>query len=158
MAWMRIEEGSSSPQEGQRLRDSPDWLGFGLIAVFVAGVLAMVATWFLVARYPIPDDEAIHLGVLGFLFIILLDLFLIYHLVGPKIRQGRRMLAIKWFVSLVLLGLLVASVVGSLPWLVRRLIDAVPWLPNIFWGLLLLWSVANTIALWRKRRARKASP
>lgn len=130
---------------------SSDGLGLFLGAVSVAGVLAMVATWLFVAYYPIPDDEAIYLGVLGFFFVVLLGFFLIYHLAGPEVRKGQRIAAVKTSVSLILLGLLVAAVVGSLPWLLSRLIAAIPWVREIPWStLLVLWLVAHD--LWRRRK------
>jgi hypothetical protein len=148
MAWNRIET-SSNPE--QRLQGTSDGLGLFLIAVSMAGVLAMVATWLLVAYYPLPDDEAIYLGLLGFFFIVFLDVFLIYHLVGSEVRQGQSIAAVKMSVSLILLGLLVASLAGSLPWLLSRLIAALPWVQEIPWSILLvLWLVAHD--LWRRRK------
>ena len=148
MAWSRIET-SSIPEE--RLQGASDGLGLVLTAVSVAGVLAMVATWLLVAYYPIPDDEAVYLGLLGFCFVVFLDVFLIYHLVGSEVRQGQGIAAVKTSVSLILLGLLVASVVGSLPWLLSRLIATLPWVQEIPWSsLLVLWLVAYD--LWRRRK------
>jgi hypothetical protein len=150
MAWKRIA-GGSNPEEERGLKGSFDGLGLFLVAVSVAGVLAMVATWLLVAYYPIPDDEAIYLGLLGFFFVVVLDFFLIYYLVGPEVRKGQRISAVKTSVSLILLGLLVASVVGSLPWLLSRLIAAIPWVREIPWStLLILWLVAHDV--WRRRR------
>lgn len=148
MAWNRIET-SSNPE--QRLQSTSDGLGLFLTAVSVAGVLAMVATWLLVAYYPIPDDEAIYLGSLGFFFVVFLDVFLVYHLVGSEVRQGQSIAAVKTSVGLILLGLLVASLVGSLPWLLSRLIAALPWVQEIPWSVLLvLWLIAQD--LWRRRK------
>jgi hypothetical protein len=90
-----------------------------VIAAFVAGVLAMVATWFLVADFPIPGDDAIHLGLLGFFFVVFFDLLLISGFATSKFRQGQGMSAIKGSINLFLLGLFAASAVGSLPLLWR---------------------------------------
>ena len=148
MAWNRIET-SSNPE--QRLQGNSDGLGLALAAVSVSGVLAMVATWLLVAYYPIPDDEAVYLGLLGFFFVVFLDVFLLYYLVGSEVRRGQGIAAVKTSVRLILLGLLVASVVGSLPWLLSRLIAALPWAQEIPWSsLLVLWLVAHD--LWRRRK------
>lgn len=149
MAWNRIET-SSNPE--QRLRSTSHELGLFLTAVSVAGVLAMAATWLLVAYSPIPDDEAIDLGLLLFFFVVFLDAFLIYHLVGSEIRKGQSIAAVKTSVSLILLGLLVASLVGSLPWLLSRLIAALPWMQEIPWTVLLvLWFVAQDHWIRRKQ-------
>lgn len=153
MAWIRIEEGSSTQGDGA-LHHSPEWLVFGLIAIAVAGFLAMVATWFLVDYYPIPDDDAVYLSLLGFLFVLFFDFVLIFRFVGSKLRQGQLWAAIKWSVGLVLLGLLAASVVGSLPLLWRRLTTALPWMHEIPWGILLmLLLLANS--LWLRRSTSK---
>ena len=157
MPWMRIE-GSSSPLQERELRGSPDGLGFGLIAISVAGLLAMVATWFLVADYPVPDDDAIHLGLLGFFFVVFFDFFLIYRLAGSRIQKGQWIAAAKWSIGLILLGLFVASIVGSLPWLFSRLITHYPWIPwllRVFFWLGII--VAEFIWVWKARRARNST-
>ena len=148
MAWNQTETSSNSEQ---RLQGTSDGLGLFLAAVSVSGVLAMVATWLLVAYSPIPDDEAIDLGLLGFFFVVFLDAFLIYYLAGSKVRQGQSIAAVKTSVSLILLGLLVASLVGSLPWLISRLIAALPWMQEIPWSILpVFWFVAQD--LWSRRK------
>jgi hypothetical protein len=58
-------------------------------AVSVAGVLAMVATWLLVAYYPIPDDETVYLGLLGFFFVMFLMSPLYIIELVPKFDKGR---------------------------------------------------------------------
>jgi len=155
MPWVLIEK-SPTFQGERELSHSPAWLGFGLVAIGVSGVLAMVATWFLVDLYPIPDDDAIHLGVLIFCFVVFFDVLLIYRIARSEIRQGQRMGAVKWAAGLILLGLPVAAAAGSLPWLLDRLYAALPWMSGIHWGLLLAWlAIANVF--WQRRRARKAS-
>lgn len=150
MPWIQIE-GKPGTQEEPNPRNSPDWLSFGLIAAAAAAFLAMVATWFLVAYSPIPDDNAVYLGLLGFLFVVIFDLILIAGLAVSEVRQGEGMAAIKLSVSLFLLGLLVASVVGSLPLLWQRVMTAVPGLRDVPWGtFLLLWIAA--FSLWRRRK------
>ena len=104
----------------------------------------------------IPDDEAIYLGVLISCFLVFFDVFLIYRIVSSKIRQGQRMEAVKWAVGCLLLGLLVAAVAGSLPWLLSRLNAALPWVRGTPWALLFAsYLIANS--LWLRWRARKAS-
>ena len=157
---MRMER-ILSPEEERELRASPEWMVVcGLIAFCVAGVLAMVATWFLVAEYPIPDDDAVYLGLLGFLFVMIFDVLIIVLLLfgfAGLDRRGERTAAVKLFVKIFLLGLLAALVVGFLLWLLRRLVDVSPWVPNLLVSLPALWVVASGLARWRKRRARKAS-
>jgi hypothetical protein len=148
-------------EEERRLHDSHDRPDLLLIGILVAGVLAMVATWFVVAYFPIPDDDAIHLGLLGFFFVLVIDVFLVYEDLRDAKLQGQRVPAIRRSVKLLLLGLLVAAIVGSLPWLWFRLWSwltaAMPWLPDILEELLILAFLLNLIAIWRRRRARKAS-
>ena len=145
MPWVRTEGKSSAP-EALDTRTSPDGLSFAVIVVSVAGVLAMVATWFLDAYFPIPNDEAIYLGLLGFLFV----LFVISPFAVSKFLQGHGIAAVKSSLSLLLLGLFAALAVGSLPLLWRRLIAAIPWVQDIPWTVLLvLYFTANE--LWRRR-------
>src|SRR4051794_17703421 len=106
MPWVLRAAGNSSPKYFS------EWFGFSLVAVLVAGPLAMVATVFLVTSYPTPVDDEISLGLAGFLFVLLLDVFLVSRLAVSKVRQGQRMAAVKGSVGLILLGLLAASVVG----------------------------------------------
>lgn len=137
--------------------DSDGCISFGLIVVCVAGVLAMIVTWVLVARYPIPNDDATHLGLLGFFFVMFLDAFFIYRLILPEFRKGDRIEAAKWLVGMIALGLLVAAVVGSLLWLTRWIPDE-PWTNWILWLLLALVFIPDIVRLWKKRRSRRASP
>lgn len=151
MAWDRIET-NSNPE--QRLQDSPAALVLLLAAVGAAGLLAMFATWLLVAGYPIPDDEAIYLGSLGFFFVVFLDAFLVSYVVGSEVRQGQRIAAVKKSVGLILLGLFVASVVGSLPWFLGQLNAALPWVREIPWGILLAsWLLTQDLRRRRKQTA-----
>ncbi|MGH7484149.1 MAG: hypothetical protein ACREMY_00920, partial [bacterium] len=123
-----------------------------MIAVSVAGGLAMVTTWFLVAYCSIPDNDAIYLGLLGFFFVALLDLLLISGLFISNFRQGQGMAAIKWSVGLFLLGLLAASVVGSLPLLWQWLVAVVPGLQDVAWEIVFMLLIpANS--LWIRRRS-----
>jgi hypothetical protein len=158
MPWIRIEE--TLAEEKRKTLDAPEWLGFVLVVTVVAaGVLAMVVPVLLVDHSPAPVDDAIPIGLAGFLFVVILDFFLVCYLASSKIRQGQYIAALKWSVSLILLGLLAASAVGSLVWLGIRLIAAIPWVPDIPWGLLLmLWVGADILwRLWRRRHTRKAS-
>jgi hypothetical protein len=146
MAWLQIE-GKASAQEPQNPRSSPDWPSIALLVVFGAAVLAMAATWFLDARFPIPNDNAIYLALLGFFFV----LFIIFPLAVWKFLQGQGMTAVKSSLGLLLLGLLAALAVGSLPLLWRRLVAALPWVQEIPWSILLvLWLTASEF--WRRRR------
>src|SRR5438046_133820 len=101
-------EGTSRPEEEMTPRYSPEWLGFGLIAFFVSGALAVVATVLLVVHYPTPVDDVISIGFFGFLFVMFLDFALIYSL-GSKVRKGQRLASVKRSVALLLPGLLVAT-------------------------------------------------
>ncbi len=146
MPWIRVEEGSGPDQRGVR----NDGLTFLVGAVFASGLLSMVATWFFVNHYPVPDDDAIHYGLLGFFFVAVFVLCLAgWVLAESKLRKGQRIPAIKRIVSLILVGLLVASVVGSLPWLWSRLIAVLPWMRDIPWFLLL---VSLSYYPWRLRK------
>src|SRR5262245_57427815 len=111
MAWTRIE-GSSNSEDERRLHTSSDGLGFFVIAIGVAGVLAMVAVWFLVAYYPIPDDEALYLGLLAFLFV----LFVTFPLAILRFLQGRGLASIKASLNIAVLGLIAAAALDLREW------------------------------------------
>jgi hypothetical protein len=155
MAWIRIE-GEPRSREKWYLLDPSNWIVFVGIAVLVAGMLAVVATGLLVDHLPIPDDDATALGVLGFVFVALFDLLLISGVAASKLRQGQRRAALKSSVTLFLLGLLAALVVGSLPILWQRLMTAVPGLQEFPWGSLLFLYMAADY-LWRRRKAAQDS-
>jgi hypothetical protein len=141
MPWIQIE-GKSSAQVERSPRSSPDGLGCAVIVISVAGVLAMVTTWFLDAYFPIPDDEAVYFGLLGFLFV----LFITLPFAALKFLGGRGIASVKSSLSLLLLGLFTALVVGSLPLLWRRLTAAIPWAQDIpFTVPLMLWLTANEL-------------
>lgn len=146
MPWMRIED-KSSAQEERSPHSFPGGLDFAVIVISVAGVLAMVATWFLAAYFAIPDDNTVYLGLLGFLFV----LFVTFPLAVSQFLQGQGLAAFKASLSFLLLGLIAAVAVGSLPLLWRQLIAAMPWVREIPWSLfLVLWLVAHD--LWGRRK------
>lgn len=146
MARLRVE-GKPSSQVPQKPGTSSDGLALVVIWIVAAGVLAMLATWFLVADFPIPDDEVIHLGLILALFI----LFLVLPVAVSKFLHGRGTAAVKSSIGWLLVGLFAALAVGSLPWLQRRLIAAIPWVQDIPWIVLLV-SCLTASLLWRSRR------
>jgi hypothetical protein len=89
----------------------------------------MIVTWFLADHYSLPADATIALGLLGAVFVILFDLFLLFFLAGAKLREGSIAAAIKQGVLLLGLGLLIAPVVGVLPWCLRWVMNSSPWVP-----------------------------
>lgn len=151
MPWILVE--GSSGLEKRWVRN--DGLAFLVGAILASGLLALVATWFLVNYSPIPDDDAINYGLIGF-FVVSLVYFFVFQAIADLKRMDPRILVIKKSVRLLLLGLLVASVVGSIPWLWSRLVVAMPWLPNVFWLFVLLSYLPGLIALWKRWRARQA--
>jgi len=113
-----------------------------VIVISVAGVLAMVTTWFLDAYFPVPDDEAVYFGLLGFLFV----LFIMLPLAALKFLGGLGRASVKSSLSFLLVGLFTALVVGSLPLLWRRLVAAIPWVQDIpFTVPMMLWITANEL-------------
>ena len=147
MPWIRIE-GRTGSQEERNPLSSPEALGFGLIGIFVAGVLAMVATWFIDTYLPIPGGDAGTLGLLGFLFV----LFITIPFAVSKLAQGN---GIKSSLTIFLLGLITglitAVAVGSLLLLWRRLVAAIPWVQEIPWDILPI-LVVFAYDLWGLRK------
>jgi len=152
MPWIRIE-GRTDSQEERTPLSSPDVLGFGLIGIFVAGVLAMVATWFIDTYLPIPGGDAGTLGLLGFLFV----LFITIPFAVSKLAQGN---GIKSSLTIFLLGLITglitAVAVGSLLLLWRRLVAAIPWVQEIPWDILPILGFC-AYDLWIRRDDQKYS-
>jgi len=152
------DEYQTPPGPGIVKSDSSDPILFGTTVFFLALTLAMIVTWFLVARYPIPEDDAIYTGLVFFFLIVFFSLPLIFRMVGPERRTGQRMLAVKWSFKLFGLSLLAASLVGVLPWLFKWLFNYSPWVFRIVQALFVLSLVAQCVLwAWRHRRARKST-
>lgn len=149
------------PYSGKGLMKSDflDPIGFIFPAFLLAIILAVIVTWFVVARFPIPSDAAIELGLLGFFFVVFFDLVFMVRLVVPRFQEGQRAAAAKSAMTFILLGLLVASLVGVLPWSVRWLFELSPWVPRLFNALLILLITAvyirAALRFWRVRKAKQ---
>lgn len=148
MPWIRIED-KPGAQEERSSRSSLDGLGFVVTVISVAGVLSMVATWFLAAYFPIPADNAVHLGLLVFLFV----LFITFPLAVLPFLEGRGRAAIKASLSFAVSGLIAAVALGSLPLLWSRLIAAMPWIQEFPLSTFLLALFLAASGLWRKRNS-----
>ena len=132
-------------------RESEGCMPFILIAFCASGVLAMIATWYAVELYPASSDDVAN-AFLGFSFVIFLDAFFIYHLIVPEFRKGHRLEATKWLVGSILVGLLVATVVGGgIFFLTRWGVDD-PWFVGILVVIALIPSLVRAWKRWRSRR------
>jgi hypothetical protein len=124
-----------------------------LMGVILAGVPALIVTWLLVDHYPIPDNEVLILGLAGFLFVMFLDLLLIYSLIVRDFRAGQGKAAIKLSAIFLWIGLLVAPVpgffLGLLYWLSKK-----PW---GVWVFVAYPFITFALVSWNNRRARRAS-
>jgi hypothetical protein len=106
---------------------------------------------------PILFGVTVHTGLVLFFLIVFFSLPLIFRMVGPERRTGQRMLAAKWSFKLFGLSLLVASLVGVLPWLFKWLFNYSPWVSpicHVLFGLALL---AQWVLARRRRRARNST-
>jgi hypothetical protein len=127
------------------------------LAVIPILPLSMIVTWFLYDRYPLPDDSAISLGLLGFVFVVLFDLFLLFYLIGGKLREGQFAAAAKVGLLLLGLGLLIAPLVGVLPWSLCWLYDSSPWVPFLLRALFAVLVIAMLVWVWRAPRESRRS-
>jgi uncharacterized membrane protein len=143
----------SSPPRGDVV--SPEPLVIGVVSFLVAMTLSMVVTWILISRYPVPDDEAVSLGLLGFFFVLFLDLFFLCLRIGPKIRKGEGLQAAGLSLGFLGVGLLVASVVGVLPWCLRWLVNTSPWILKLSRYAFVLFLIVQLVWFWKLRRARR---
>lgn len=151
MAWARRDTMSSKAQ------GSDNRLLVVLLAAFPISLLSMVVTWLLYDRYSLPDDSAISIGLLGAVFVVLLDLFLLVYLAGGKLREGQIAAAIKGGLLLIGLGLLIAPLVGVLPWSMRWLWYSSPWVPFLLRALFAVGVIAMLVVTWKAPRERRRS-
>lgn len=100
---------------------------------------------------------AISLGLLGAVFVVLLDLFLLVYLVGGKLREGELAAAVKGGLLILGLGLLIAPGVGVLPWSLRWLYDSSPWVPFLLRALFAVGVIAMLVLAWKAPRERRRS-
>jgi hypothetical protein len=135
-------------------RDSEGCIPFSLIAFCASGVLAMIATWCAVELYPASSDDAAQ-AFLGFSFVMFLDAFFIYRLIVPEFRKGHRIVATKWLVGSILLGLLVAAVVGGGIFCLTRWGPDDPWFVGIL-VFLALGFIGSLVRSWKRWRSRRA--
>jgi hypothetical protein len=149
------KQGPSSPPEKARASVSPEPLVWGVVAFLVAITLSMVVTWNLLARFPILDDDAIALGLVGFFVVLFFDLVAIYFLIGPKVRKGERREAAGLAAGIFGLGLLVALAVGVLPWSIQWIVQRNPWVSTVFPYAIWILLIAQIVWNWKLRRARR---
>ncbi|HEY3569066.1 MAG TPA: hypothetical protein VGP73_14115 [Thermoanaerobaculia bacterium] len=128
-----------------------------LAAAFPISLLSMVVTWLLYDRYSLPDDSALSIGLLGAVFVVLLDLFLLVYLVGGKLRERQFAVAVKEGLLLLGLGLLIAPLVGVLPWSMRWLWYSSPWVPFLLRALFAAGVIAMLVVTWKAPRERRRS-
>jgi hypothetical protein len=155
MPWLRVVD-SPYPQSAQQGNPFAKGLGFALFAVGLAGILALASTVEIIQYPSFPDDDTLSVGVFGFTFIVFLDLIVICRGWWAGFRNHRLDEALVMTVLLVPAGLLVASVVGVLPWSSRWLLLHYPWIRTLlrlfFWGWFVFWVVLNG----RARRKRES--
>lgn len=125
------------------------------LAIIPILLLSMVVTGFLAGHYPLPDDNAITLGLLGAVFVVFFDLFLLVYLIGGKLRERQLAAAVKGGLLILGLGLLIAPVVGVLPWSLRWLVKSNPWIPFLLAALLPVWMIMDLIRLRKSPRGTR---
>jgi len=155
--WLKPAQDEHQPPPGPGIvkADSGDPTLFILGGFFATITLSMIATWFLVDRYPFPNDDAIYVGLLCFLFVGFLDLALVVYVVAGKLATGQFLAAAKSGLKAGGLGFLIASLAGVLPWCFKWLLSYFPWISrNVLLVLLLL---VQLISAWRLRRAKKST-
>lgn len=127
-----------------------------LLAAFPISLLSMAVTVLLATQYFI-DDVAISLGLLGAVFVVLFDLFLLVYLVWGKLRERQLAAAVKGGLLLLGLGLLIAPVVAVLPWSMRWLWNSSPWVPFLLRALFAVGVIAMLVQTLKAPRERRRS-
>lgn len=126
-----------------------------VFAVIVFVALSMFVTWVAVSRYPVPDDDSINLGLFLFFLVVFLDVFLMGDLtLGEHLRGRKKAIPVFKLAGIFMQGLLVAAVVGMLPWSIGWFLSKAPWIPQ---GVRIAVLILTVLALWRGRRKPPAS-
>ena len=127
---------------------------YWVVSVVFAVMLSMYATWVAISRYPIPDSDAINLGLFLFFLIGLLDLLLIGDLVVLGSREGKA-IKIDELSIIFVGGLLCAVGVGLFTWGIGWFIADKPWVPRAFYIAVLILPILQ--AWWLRRKSRAPS-
>ena len=128
--------------KAQSSHDLPLLVALGVIPVLV---VSMFVAFVLAGRYSLDDDKAVTLGLLGAVFVVLLDLYFLAFLVVARVREGRIAAAVKGGLLLLGAGLPIAAVVGALPWSTRWLLNSSPWVVFLLRALLAVWMIVALV-------------
>jgi hypothetical protein len=142
--------------ETKARRGPSDFIPMAILAVLAILVLAMIVTWLLAGHYSLPDDETITLGLLGAVIVLLAALALLVFLAGSKLLEGRLKAAALQGSAILGLGLLVAFLVGVLPWSLRWLDRSYPWMSDVSMLIVALGALLSGFFSWRSRAARQS--
>jgi vacuolar-type H+-ATPase subunit I/STV1 len=125
---------------------------YWVAAIPISILLAGYATWWIISRYPVPDDDAINLALFLSFLIGFLDLMLL----GGLLVSGRPENRHPGMMALLLAGgILFAAIVGLLTWGTGWLLKGRPWLPEAFIPTMALLYLAYI--LWGRRKSRASS-
>jgi hypothetical protein len=125
---------------------------YWVVAIIFAVMLSMYATWVAISRYPIPDSDAINLGLFLFFLIGLIDLVIIGNLILFDLPEGKH---IGKLAGIFVSGLLIAAAVGLLTWGIGWFIAGRPWVPKAFYIAVMLFSIIQS--WWLRRKSRTPS-
>jgi hypothetical protein len=115
-------------------------------AVPLTLMLSAYATWFAISRYPIPDSDAINLGLFAFFGVLLLDVFFVCDRVVVSLRKEGRITPgeLARIATIFLGGALLAALFGLSVWLIWGLASK-PWGEQF---VRILFPVLFTIFVW----------
>jgi hypothetical protein len=142
--------------ETKARRGPSDFIPMAILAALAILVLAMIVTWLLAAHYSLPDDDTITLGLLGAVIVLLAALVLLVFLAGSKLLEGRLKAAALQGSAILGLGLLIASLVGVLPWSLRWVDRSYPWVSGVSMLIVALGALVSGFLSWRSRAARQS--
>ena len=125
---------------------------YWVVAIIFAVMVSMYATWVAISRYPIPDSDAINLGLFLFFLIGLIDLLIIGNLIVFDSPEG---IHIGKLSGIFVGGLLIAAAVGLLTWGIGWFIADRPWVPKAFYIAVILLSIIQS--WWLRRKSRTPS-
>jgi hypothetical protein len=123
---------------------------YWMVSLMFAVALSMYATWFAISRYPVPDSNALNLGLFLFFLIGLVTLLII----GDLKLFGKH-IGIVEAVGIFVGGFLIAAVVGSVTWGIGWFIADRPWVPRYFYVAFAILSALH--AWWLRRKSRTPS-
>lgn len=146
------------------IRPANNLKSLNVIVLLMGPGLALITTWILVARYPVPDDDAIVMGLVGFCLMaipaallagILGTSWLVRTFVSPRFNRQEHREAGKQLAKVIGRGGLLASAFGAFSWFIYKFVLSSESASLSF--ITLVVTLIIPISLWKRRQLRHGS-